>query len=172
MGVKMGQKREGPRAPIGWEFGEDGILRRKKRRPPRAKKPAIGTPERRSAPTDKELDELWSQVVRERAGHECEQWKVAGRQCGEVMNAHHIFSRRHHRTRWDTENGMCLCKGHHMWTHANPMDSTAVIRSFIGDERHERIEALHNEPWKPTADDRRRIHAELSAELARLKAAA
>lgn len=60
---------------------------------------------------NKQLDKLWSQKVRER-GY-CE---YCGKRPPEVvLHAHHIYSRRHFSTRWDVENGVCLCTGCHLY---------------------------------------------------------
>lgn len=57
------------------------------------------------------LDTLWAEAVKKRDHHKC-------RYCGQgkphvILNAHHIESRRHKSTRFDTLNGITLCSGHH-----------------------------------------------------------
>jgi predicted restriction endonuclease len=121
------------------------------------------------APTTKHLDKLWADVVKLRCLHSCEMHGVAGRMCGNIMHAHHIFVRQHTATRWDLDNGMCLCAGHHLWTHDNPCDSTDEIKELIGLERYELIKERHYQVFKPTAQDRREIAARLRAELDRLQ---
>ena len=60
---------------------------------------------------NKQLDILWSKVIRQK-GY-CE---YCGKKPPEVvLHAHHIFSRRHFSTRWDVTNGVCLCNGCHLY---------------------------------------------------------
>ena len=53
------------------------------------------------------LDRLWSKIVKQRAG--------SCAKCGRklTLNAHHIIGRRNKRTRWDLDNGICLCASCH-----------------------------------------------------------
>jgi hypothetical protein len=56
----------------------------------------------------KHLDSLWSEKVKERDGYSCVY-------CGKktYLNSHHIYSRTNFSTRWDINNGITLCSGHH-----------------------------------------------------------
>lgn len=61
----------------------------------------------------KECDELWSKLVKKRAGNQCER-------CGTLkeLQSHHIIPRIHFILRHDPVNGVCLCKRHHLyWAH-------------------------------------------------------
>ena len=51
-------------------------------------------------------DKLWSQIIRSKGACEV---------CGTTQNleAHHIIGRRLIPTRWDLQNGLCLCSKHH-----------------------------------------------------------
>jgi len=68
-----------------------------------------------------QLDKLWAEIVKQRAGHKCEY-------CGKTtyLNTHHIFSRSNLSVRWDLDNGSCLCSGHHTlntWSaHKSPIE--------------------------------------------------
>jgi hypothetical protein len=71
---------------------------------------------------DKKLDDAWSKLVKLRAGNRCEY-------CGKTspLNSHHIFSRSKRSTRWDVQNGVCLCVGHHTFSstfsaHKTPLE--------------------------------------------------
>ena len=58
------------------------------------------------------LDTAWSEKVRE-IGF-CEKcWDSRRIKKVDHLNAHHIFSRKHKATRWDLDNGICLCAGCH-----------------------------------------------------------
>lgn len=83
-------------------------------------------------------DKLWSQVIRS-VGY-CQ---ACGRST--ALNAHHIYSKNNFSTRYDLDNGICLCSYCHTF---NPVcsahnDGEAVfnnwIKDKIGHERHDRI---------------------------------
>lgn len=56
----------------------------------------------------KHLDSLWSEKVKERDNFSC---VVCAKK--EYLNSHHIYSRTNFSTRWDIDNGITLCSGHH-----------------------------------------------------------
>lgn len=58
---------------------------------------------------EKQLDDAWSKAVKLKANGRCEY-------CGNMqqLNSHHIFSRAKRTTRWDLDNGVCLCVGCHI----------------------------------------------------------
>ncbi len=60
----------------------------------------------------KKLDLLWAQAVKIKG--KCE---LCGRR--DYLNAHHIFSRSAKSVRWDLDNGVCLCAGHHTLTNTS-----------------------------------------------------
>ena len=82
---------------------------------------------------DNKLDILWSLLVKHRAGFRCEY-------CGsreKVLNSHHIYSRSNRSTRWDLENGVCLCVGHHTFStkfsaHKSPTEFTEWLYETKG----------------------------------------
>lgn len=55
----------------------------------------------------KSLDNLWSYIIKAR-DRVC---AVCGKR--DFLNAHHIFSRSKTATRFDLDNGITFCKGHH-----------------------------------------------------------
>jgi hypothetical protein len=75
----------------------------------------------------KELDELWSLKVREKC--QCE---LCGRK-GNIksFDAHHIKGRSRLSTRWDLENGACLCKGCHRFkVHMDTLTASILIQKL------------------------------------------
>jgi hypothetical protein len=83
---------------------------------------------------DGKLDKAWSKLVKLRAGMKCE---VKGCKYKPTLNSHHIFSRRSTSTRWDLDNGLCLCVGHHtmsttMSAHQNPISFTYWLEEYKG----------------------------------------
>jgi len=83
--------------------------------------------------TKKKLDTLWSKKVRERDGKclYCEGTKN--------LNAHHIYSRKNHSTRWDMSNGCTLCVSHHKFdrkfaAHDTPIEFSKWLISYYGED--------------------------------------
>mgnify|MGYP003762010899 CR=1 FL=1 len=83
------------------------------------------------------LDTLWSDKVKE--GGKCDY-------CGKntYLNAHHIFSRSNYSVRWDLDNGICLCSGHHTLNssfsaHKTPAEFIEWIKEKRGIEWYERL---------------------------------
>ena len=58
------------------------------------------------------LDNLWRDIVKIRAGKNCERCKRT-----EELHSHHIIKRTYHPTRWDLDNGICLCAICHKIAH-------------------------------------------------------
>jgi len=58
----------------------------------------------------KHCDSLWAELVKLRAGGECER-------CGktEYLQSHHIIPRTNWNLRFDEKNGVALCRRHHLW---------------------------------------------------------
>ena len=86
-----------------------------------------------------QLDHYWAVIIKQRAGNVCEY-------CSKVnyLNSHHIFGRSNLAVRWDLENGICLCPGHHTFSTFSAHQSPAFtdwIKERIGIERYRRIEA-------------------------------
>lgn len=87
---------------------------------------------------DIELDKAWSRLVKIKVGA-CEY-------CGTSYNleAHHIVTRSRMSTRWDPDNGICLCKNHHtddkFSAHQSPSSFHDCIVKIKGVELIESIE--------------------------------
>ncbi len=76
----------------------------------------------------KEVDNLWKQAVLKRAGGKCEK-------CGKdkYVQAHHIHPRTYWSLRFDIENGIALCRKHHIyWAHKDAID----FYNWIKDKRN------------------------------------
>ena len=83
---------------------------------PLKRKRPIGRPPKYRAPKqkiEKELDDLWSKVITQKGV--CELKGIDGRECKLRLTGAHIISRNYKITRWDYENGICLCWGHHYY---------------------------------------------------------
>lgn len=58
----------------------------------------------------KEADKLWSEAVKIEYNYECQ---VEWCEKRNYLNSHHLFTRSRKNTRWDIDNWICLCAGHH-----------------------------------------------------------
>ncbi len=59
-------------------------------------------------------DELWTLLVKTIYNNKCPICESLGLPLEEKMlNAHHLISRRIHKYRWDTQNGILICPKHH-----------------------------------------------------------
>ena len=104
------------------------------------------------------LDKAWSLAVRMK-GH-CEMCKKTHREDGKplTLNAHHIMGRRHRATRWDLENGLCLCwYCHNNKAHSGDFDRQDSYRNWLletkGREELDRLLCLANEVRKWAIDE-------------------
>lgn len=99
----------------------------------------------------KELDAIWSSLIKDGAGYKCEHCSIIGIR----MEAAHVAGRRHRATRWGAiltldgityydPCGHCLCHNcHQQYDEHGPLES-AIIRETIGTERKEMIQLVAN----------------------------
>ena len=86
-------------------------------------------------------DDLWSRLVKVRAGFKCEHcWKTG------FLNSHHLFSRNNWSTRFDLDNGICLCRWCHTMSfrfsaHKTPMEFTEWVIEKRGREWYDTLKA-------------------------------
>lgn len=85
---------------------------------------------------DGKLDKAWSKLVKLRAGMKCE---IPNCKHRPTLNSHHIFNRKNMSTRWDLENGISLCIGHHTMSskksaHGNPIWFTYWLEEYKGSD--------------------------------------
>ena len=88
---------------------------------------------------DKDLDDAWSLKVKELAGFKCEYCQKTS-----PLNSHHVYSRSKLSTRWDLDNGVCLCVGHHTFSstfsaHKCPLEFTEWIINYRGAEWYDNL---------------------------------
>jgi len=72
------------------------------------------------------LDNLWRDVVKIRAGHQCERCTRK-----EELHSHHIIKRTYHPTRLELDNGVCLCAICHKIAH----DHEDMFRLWVAKRR-------------------------------------
>jgi hypothetical protein len=70
----------------------------------------------KNKPTKKELDKLWQDCIKTRAGWKSEVSGL-GKDRGYVIQGHHIFHKQNLRLRYSLEFGICLTKNEHMQYH-------------------------------------------------------
>lgn len=122
------------------------------------------------APTDRQLHTVWAEIVKLKAGNECQMWGCGGMKCGGELNAHHIMKIGWRATRIDVENGLSCCYVHHIhYIHYDTTRAAVDILEIIGQERFDRLDAKHRQETKWSAQDRRDLYAALSEELRDLK---
>ena len=93
-----------------------------------------------AAKAKKKLDVLWSRIIHERDDH-C---RFCGRTEG-MMNAHHVFSRRHTATRWDVRNGVLVCFSDHYRAHNDiPWGHMMAIQA-IGQPEFDMLDLIHEQ---------------------------
>jgi len=85
---------------------------------------------------NKRKDDEWAHEVKVRANFRCEY-------CGSEknLNSHHLFSRSNRSVRWDVDNGICLCAGHHTFSsvfsaHKTPFEFTEWFKEYRGLENY------------------------------------
>lgn len=105
------------------------------------------------------VDKLWSILVKLNAGGKCEY-------CGkyEGLNSHHIFSRSNRATRWDEQNGVCLCVSHHVFgtfsAHKAPIEFAEWLKEKRGEQWYEALRIRARKALVQKSD-----YAEIRADL-------
>jgi hypothetical protein len=118
---------------------------------------------------DKKLDDAWSLLVKLRAGMKCEY-------CGKEthLNSHHIYSRSKKSTRWDTENGICLCVAHHVFSsgfsaHKTPLEFIDWLKTYKNVEQIDNLKLKANSTVKFMKFEKDQLLEELQKEIFEIK---
>jgi len=113
---------------------------------------------------EKELLDLWQQIVKLKAGYKCE---YPNCHKTDNLNAHHIYSKIHKSTKFDPDNGMCLCSGHHTLTnlsaHHDPDFKETIIKNGV--RSTEFYQKLKMRAFTPSKIDLNLIRLDLENEL-------
>lgn len=101
---------------------------------------------------------LWSEAVKVRDGYKC---IYCGKTSDEVrLNSHHVFSRRHNSVRYDLDNGITLCCGHHdlypFSAHQSPAFTEWII-DYLGEKQYNELKERANQIKKWTAFEKAEI---------------
>lgn len=126
---------------------------------------------KRKRNVEKLLDISWSHLVKLKANMKCEIENCTHRP---TLNSHHIFSRRNRSTRWDTDNGICLCVGHHTMSskfsaHGNAIAFTYWLEEYKGKDFVEKLSIKAHSTVKMTNQDKEDLLVELNNEINMLK---
>lgn len=110
-------------------------------------------------PQTENLDNLWSQIVKARAGGKCEVCGVT-----KSLNSHHIFSRSNRSVRWDLNNGVCVCVSHHVFglfsAHKSPIEFSEWLKEKRGIVWYEALREKAKKSVQFTLEDKESIRAE------------
>jgi len=101
---------------------------------------------------------LWSKAVKIKYGYKCAYCHRTDKEAR--LNSHHIFSRRHKATKYDLDNGICLCVDHHKFKPFSAHESPEFILwmiDFIGKEKYEDLKRRANSIKKYTEMEKREI---------------
>ena len=113
---------------------------------------------------EKDLDDAWSKLVKLRAGNCCEY-------CGNTksLNSHHIFSRGKKSTRWDVNNGICLCVAHHIGSgfsaHKTPLPFARWLIEKRGESWYDLLNYRSNQTYKAHDFEKEILLNELRKEI-------
>jgi hypothetical protein len=117
-------------------------------------------------------DAMFSDAVRMSRGYKCERCGIQGEKgMGfPMLDLAHIYSRRHKSTRWDTLNGLCLCRTCHMEFESGPIDFTRWLEEYVGAGYLEILGEKRNQIFKTTKLTRKEIAAHYRAEIKLMEA--
>lgn len=89
-------------------------------------------PKKRKKPTKKYLkkkaDTLFSKRIR--SVNTCEIEGKDNITCNGDLQCMHIVGRSNHKLRWDSNNALCGCQGHHMYYTNHPWEWNELIKQF------------------------------------------
>lgn len=116
---------------------------------------------------DKRLDTAWSRLVKLKSGNKC-----AVCSSEKALNSHHIYSRAKMSLRWSTENGICLCVGHHIGVkfsaHKTPIEFTEWLNEKLGPEFMDGLKYMAHTQSNLHEFEKEYLLKELQAEIKKL----
>ena len=72
--------------------------------------------------------------------------------CSQVLQCAHIIGRANKRLRWDEQNALCICSGHHVWYTHEPEAWRIIIKKEFPD-KWEYVSKHRTEIWKGTIEE-------------------
>lgn len=85
-------------------------------------------------------DALCGEIVRSR-GY-CEVPRFTKSNCKGNLQWAHIFSRSYYQIRWDPNNALCMCAGHHMYFTQHPIEWEELVKRMIGEENYQALRKM------------------------------
>jgi len=118
---------------------------------------------------DGQLDQAWSELVKLKSGWACEYCKKT-----RYVQSHHIFSRSKKSTRWDVQNGIALCAGHHTLSsafsaHKTPLEFTDWLYRYRGEENINLLRIRANQISKLHAFEKKYLLLDLQKQIKNFK---
>ena len=112
---------------------------------------------------DNDCLELWSLCVRG-----CDK---TCRNCNSDFNlqAHHVIQRTYKLSRYNTLNGLTLCRSCHFWEKVNPEKFRDMVINIIGENNYLGLKQTYMIQYKWSVDELREIKEGLTAELKRIQ---
>lgn len=111
-------------------------------------------------------DRLFSLLVRELAGWQCERCYKGFTRPAAGLHCSHFFGRGTKATRWDRDNTAALCVSCHQYVTENPSDHRDFFYKRLGKKKFEALEFRAKNVGK--APDEKLIAMALKAELKRM----
>lgn len=117
-------------------------------------------------------DTAFSDALRLSRGYVCEHCHVQGEKgLGyPMMDMAHIYSRKHKAIRWDTLNGLCLCRACHMAFEADGVDFTRFLDSYVGKGYMDLLREKRNQIQKDTKAYRKEVAAHYREQIRLMEA--
>jgi hypothetical protein len=98
---------------------------------------------------ERKLDTLWKEAVKVVYGRKC---LVCGKKRPDV---HHVRGKEAFPAwRWTVENGLPLCRTHHIWVGDNPAEAEAYIREHFADQGQ-----MYDRRYKPMLRTMPQLHS-------------
>ena len=97
------------------------------------------------------LDKLFSEYIRKRAMnrvHGCERC-LGNKASYKQLHCAHMFSRRKHSVRFDSDNAVGLCSGCHRFLDDNALDKVRFFMLLLGQKGFDLLECRSSQIYKP-----------------------
>jgi hypothetical protein len=114
--------------------------------------------------TKKQVDTLWSEVVKARAGDKSE---ISGKT--ENLHAHHLRGKSSYRLRYELENGVCCTAGEHFYGFHVTGRREGYEKMIASKRRKDLFEYLERLKWDVCKTDLSGVYAYLKSELKKLR---
>jgi hypothetical protein len=101
----------------------------------------------------------FSKAVRHRDQHRCQYCFSEGTDCA------HVFGRAKKSVRWSMDNALCLCRYHHRYFTANPIEFHDFLLKIWGEGHMDILREKANQTYKTTKELRKEISAHYREQL-------